>query len=68
VNPSFRKYLDEKQGHLSTEERAAIEPVLIKYRTVFYVEVSNEFKGTDFLVVHKAVRFRKLKAGREIST
>jgi hypothetical protein len=52
VDPSFRKYLNEKLGHLSTEERAVIEPVLIKYRSVFYEEGTNEFKGTD-LVEHR---------------
>jgi hypothetical protein len=54
MNPEFRKYLDGKLSHLSPSERAVIEPVLVKYQGIFYVEGSNDFKGTD-LVEHRIV-------------
>src|SRR5215510_1878116 len=39
-DPSFRKYLDEKLGHLSPTERKVIEPVLVNHRKGFYREGS----------------------------
>jgi hypothetical protein len=52
VDLPFREYLNDKLGHLTPEERKVIEPVLIQYRKTFYVEGSNEFKGTD-LIQHR---------------
>jgi hypothetical protein len=51
VNP---EYLDAKLLHLTSSERAVIEPVLVKYQGIFYVEGSNDFKGTD-LVEHRII-------------
>jgi hypothetical protein len=49
INTEFRRYLDEKLSQLSPSERAIIEPVLVKYQGIFYVEGSNDFKGTDLV-------------------
>jgi hypothetical protein len=49
VDPLFKSYLNEKLAHLNREERRAIEPILRKYRKVFYVEGSNDFQGTDLI-------------------
>jgi hypothetical protein len=38
IDPIFRKYLDEKHGHFSSEEREIIEPVLVRHRNIFFVE------------------------------
>jgi hypothetical protein len=54
VVPSFREYLNDKLGHLSREEREAIEPVLLRYRNIFHVQVTNDFKGTD-LIEHRII-------------
>jgi hypothetical protein len=54
ANPEFRKYLDAKPSHLSPSERAVIEPVLVKYQRIFYVEGSNDYKGTD-LIEHRII-------------
>jgi hypothetical protein len=50
----FRQYLNDKLGHLTSAERAVIEPVLMKYKHIFYREGSIDFKGTD-LVEHRIV-------------
>jgi hypothetical protein len=52
IDESFRKYLDDKLGHLSEEERSILEPVLVKYRNTFYVEGSTVLKGTDLVQHH----------------
>jgi transposase InsO family protein len=52
IDASFQSYLNDKLSHLTDEERAVLEPVLVKYRKTFYVEGSNDFPGTD-LVEHE---------------
>jgi hypothetical protein len=47
TDPVFDEYLSDKLGHLNTEERVVMEPLLKEYRHVFHQEGSNEFKGTD---------------------
>jgi hypothetical protein len=54
VDPSFREYLNDKLGHLTREEREAIEPLLFRYRNIFHVLGTNDFKGTD-LIEHRIV-------------
>jgi hypothetical protein len=54
TDPVFNEYLSDKLGHLNTEERAVMEPLLKKYRHVFNQEGSDEFKGTD-LAEHEIV-------------
>jgi hypothetical protein len=49
VDKQFRQFLDKVLGHLTGDERAALEPILVKYRNVFYDENRNEFKGTDLV-------------------
>jgi len=49
---SFKHYLQDKLGHLSHAVRSEMEPVLRKYRHVFHVKGSNDFRGTD-LIEHK---------------
>jgi hypothetical protein len=41
-------------GHLSQEERATLEPVLLRYRHVFYDEDINDFRGTD-VIEHRII-------------
>jgi hypothetical protein len=41
--------LKGKQDHLSEEERASIEPVILRYVHLFHDEDSNDFKGTDVI-------------------
>jgi hypothetical protein len=43
----FEQYLQDKLGHLLQKERSVMEPPLRKYRHIFPVEGSNDFKGTD---------------------
>jgi hypothetical protein len=50
IDASFRSYLNDKLSHLTQEERTVLEPVLVKYRRTFYVEGSNDFRGTDLLI------------------
>jgi hypothetical protein len=46
---NFEQYLQDKLGHLTHKERSVLEPVLRKYRHIFHVEGSNDFKGTDLI-------------------
>jgi hypothetical protein len=51
---NFEQYLQDKLGHLNHKERSVMELVLRKYRHIFQVEGSNDFKGTD-LIVHRII-------------
>jgi hypothetical protein len=55
--------LDYALGHLSEEERAEVEPVLITYLHVFHGEVESDFRGTDVIehriITDDATRIRK---------
>jgi hypothetical protein len=51
---SFKQYLNEVLIHLSQEERADLEPVLIRYRRVFYDEEKNDFMATE-LIEHRII-------------
>jgi hypothetical protein len=51
---NFEQYLQGKLGHLSHKERSVMEPVLRKYRHIFHVEGSNDFRGTD-LIEHRII-------------
>jgi hypothetical protein len=51
---NFEQYLQDKLEHLSQAERSVMEPVLRKYRHVFHVDGSNDFKGTD-LIEHRII-------------
>jgi hypothetical protein len=44
IDESFKQYLNDALSHLSQEERAEIEPVLVRYRHVFYDEEKNHFR------------------------
>jgi hypothetical protein len=44
---NFEQYLQDKLGHLSQAKRSVMEPVLRKYRHIFHVERSKNFKGID---------------------
>jgi hypothetical protein len=46
---NFEPYLQDKLGHLTQKGRSVTEPVLRKYRHIFHVEGSNDFKGTDLI-------------------
>jgi hypothetical protein len=46
--------MQDRLGHLTSAERAVMEPVLVKYRHAFLEEGSNDFRGTD-LIGHKIV-------------
>jgi hypothetical protein len=50
----FAQYLQDNLGHLTHKERSVMEHVLRKYRHIFHVEGSNDFKGTD-LVEHRII-------------
>jgi hypothetical protein len=50
----FKGYLRGSLGHLNSEKRSVLEPVLAIYRYVFHREGSNEFRGTD-LAEHKII-------------
>jgi hypothetical protein len=54
IDESIKQYLNDALGHLSQEERATLEPVLLRYRHVFYDEDQNDFKGTD-LIEHRII-------------
>jgi hypothetical protein len=54
IYESFKRYLDDALGHLSQEETAELEPVLIRYRHVFYDEEKNNFSGTD-VIEHRII-------------
>jgi len=56
----YNKRLHGKLDHLTAEERAHIEPVLIKYAHVSHDEESNDFKATTLIEHHIAVRKRSL--------
>jgi hypothetical protein len=45
----FRKYLNEKLAHLSSDEKEIIEPVLIQYAEIFHNEENNDFKSTKII-------------------
>jgi hypothetical protein len=51
---NFEQYLQDKLWHLSQVERSVMEPVLRKYRHVFHVHGSNDFKGTN-LTEHRII-------------
>jgi hypothetical protein len=46
---NLEQYLQDKLGHLTHKERSVMEPALGKYRHIFHVEGSNNFKGTDLI-------------------
>jgi hypothetical protein len=46
---NYEQYMQDKLGHLSHSERLVMEPVLRKYRHVFHIEGSNDFRGTDLI-------------------
>jgi hypothetical protein len=46
---NFEQYLKGTFRQLSPEDRSVMEPVLRKYRYIFHVEGSNDFKGTDLI-------------------
>jgi hypothetical protein len=50
----FRRYLHDVLGHLSSEEKGVMEPVLSRYSHVFHLDENSPFKGTD-LVEHQIV-------------
>jgi hypothetical protein len=52
VNSKTKQYLRDSLAHLSDEERAETEPVLMRYAHVFHGEESGEFGKTD-LVRHR---------------
>jgi hypothetical protein len=52
VNSKTKQYLRDSLTHQSDEERAEIEPVLMRYAHVFHDEESGEFRKTD-LVRHR---------------
>jgi hypothetical protein len=54
INESFKQYLNGTLGHLPQEERATLEPVLLRYRHVFYDEDTNYFRGTD-VIEHRII-------------
>jgi hypothetical protein len=54
IDESFKQYLKDALGHLSQDERATLEPVLLRYRHVFYDEDKNDFKGTD-VIEHRII-------------
>jgi hypothetical protein len=43
-NYKFRNYLDGNLAHLSKEDRAAMEPVLVRFANVFHDDETNDFK------------------------
>jgi hypothetical protein len=49
VDKQFRQFLDKVLGHLTDDERAALEPILVRYSHVFYDENRNKFKGIDLV-------------------
>jgi hypothetical protein len=51
---SFKQYLNDSLGHVSQEETAEFEQVLIIYRHVFYDEEKNDFGGTD-VIEHRII-------------
>jgi hypothetical protein len=50
----FKEYLQGVLGHLNRQERAVMEPVILKYRKVFHDAEDHRFKGTD-LVEHRII-------------
>jgi hypothetical protein len=46
-NKKIRNYLNGKLAHLSRDERASIEPVLVRFASVFHVDETNYFKSTN---------------------
>jgi hypothetical protein len=50
----FEQYLQDKVGHLTHKERSIMVLVLRKYRHIFHVEGSNDFRGTD-LIEHRII-------------
>jgi hypothetical protein len=48
----FREYLRGALSHLNPQEKEVMDPVLLKYRTVFHDAEDRHFKGTD-LVEHR---------------
>jgi hypothetical protein len=50
----FQSYLDSVLGHLTKKERAAMEPILRRFRHVFHDEAKSKFEGTD-LVEHRII-------------
>jgi hypothetical protein len=57
---ALASYIGDKLGHLSSAERAVMEPILKMYQHVFHRERSNEFKSTD-LVEQNCDRRRQAK-------
>lgn len=51
-NKKFHSYLNSKLANLSQEERATIEPVLVRFANVFHDDETNAFKSTD-IIEHK---------------
>jgi hypothetical protein len=45
----LRKYFHDVLGHLSSEEKKVMEPVLSKYTHVFHLDENSPFKGTDLV-------------------
>jgi hypothetical protein len=50
----YQKLLKGKLDYLSEEERARIEPVLLRYAHLFHDEDSNDFKGAD-VIEHRSL-------------
>jgi hypothetical protein len=48
----FRKYLHEVLGHLSSEDKGVMEPVLSRYSHEFHLDENSPFKGTDLVEHH----------------
>jgi hypothetical protein len=46
---NFERYLQDRLGQLTQKERSVMEPVFRKYRYIFHVEGSKDFKGTDLI-------------------
>jgi hypothetical protein len=49
---NFEQYLQDKLGHLTQKDRSVMETDLRKYRHIFHVEGSNDFKG---LMEHRII-------------
>jgi hypothetical protein len=50
----FREYLRGALSHLNPQDKVVMEPVLLKYRTVFHDAEDRHFKGTD-VVEHRII-------------
>jgi len=51
---NFKQYLQDKLQHLTHAEISLMETLLRKYRHVFHVKGSNDFRGTD-LIEHRII-------------